>query len=112
MRDITDFLKELEPLVRQEGSRLRFHLVYPDKNGKNVVKEIGIVNTRSIGKEDYKNMEDIQFQVGDFLAIGLLPPPKDLEIDEEQNNNEDNNAANEQNNDQRNNQEETETSNQ
>jgi len=66
---ITDLIKESEPTARSYGSKLSFGFVYPDKRGKNVKKDVGIVDPLRSGREEMKTLDELRYQVGDFLAV-------------------------------------------
>jgi len=74
LREITDLLKETQPVAREWGSRLNYSLVYPDKRGKNVLKEIGSVDAHRFGRDDNRTLDELHYQMGDFLAISLQSP--------------------------------------
>ncbi len=41
LRELSDLIKEVKPEARHKGARLSFALVYPDRNGRNVMKQVG-----------------------------------------------------------------------
>eukprot|EP00164_Ancoracysta_twista_P000107 GFYU01000153.1.p1 GENE.GFYU01000153.1~~GFYU01000153.1.p1 ORF type:complete len:217 (-),score=41.94 GFYU01000153.1:153-803(-) len=72
LKELADTVKEVEPAARK--SRISFQLVYPDRNGVNVMKFMGCVQPfrRNPSVDDVK-LEDAKFQTGDFIALGVLP---------------------------------------
>lgn len=40
MRELTDLVKTAQPAARRTGARLEFALVYPDKRGRNVMRQV------------------------------------------------------------------------
>uniref|UniRef100_A0A7S3F0A2 Histone deacetylase complex subunit SAP18 n=1 Tax=Haptolina ericina TaxID=156174 RepID=A0A7S3F0A2_9EUKA len=51
--------------------RLDFAVVYPDKRGKLVLKECGIVKTRRRSADDDKTLNSVGFQAGDYLDVAV-----------------------------------------
>jgi len=72
LREVVDLLKEVEPITRNWGTKVNISFVYPDKRGKNVMKEIAILDAQKEGKDDHKTLDDYHFLVGDMLAITLF----------------------------------------
>lgn len=56
MRELTDLVKSAQPAARRTGARLEFAMVYPDKRGRNVMRQVFILSepnlTNSITKSD------------------------------------------------------------
>jgi histone deacetylase complex subunit SAP18 len=69
LREITELLKEVEVSLRQQGLKLNYYFVYPDKRGKNVMKAVGTLDTFRDNKDDLKTLEELHFQIGDFIAL-------------------------------------------
>lgn len=42
LRELTDLIKEVQPDARKPTTKLSFALVYPDKKGRNVVRQVCI----------------------------------------------------------------------
>lgn len=40
MRELTDLIKEVKPEVRRRDVRLNFALIYPDKRGRPILREV------------------------------------------------------------------------
>jgi len=77
LRELTDLLKEVEPTTRKWGTRLTFSLLFPDKRGKNVMKEIGAVDAHRTGKDDGKTLDGIHFQPGDSIGVAIYDLKKE-----------------------------------
>jgi len=71
LRDITELLKEVDVSLRTWGARAKFAFVYPDKRGRNVMKEVGVVDGHREGKDDAKSLDSLHFQIGDFIALEI-----------------------------------------
>jgi histone deacetylase complex subunit SAP18 len=65
------FLK-IDPTFDEWGTKLTFSLVYPDKRGKNVMKEIGVLDAHKSGRDDHRTLDDLHFQLGDLIAISTF----------------------------------------
>ena len=50
---------------------LSFALVYPDKSGANVVRQVARVHSQRQGPDDRKTLEEIRLQIGDCLSIAI-----------------------------------------
>jgi len=72
LRDITELLKEYDVTVRAWGTRTKYAFVYPDKRGRNVMKEVGSVDSHREGRDDLKTLDSLHFQTGDFLAVEVI----------------------------------------
>jgi len=72
LRDVTELLKEIDITIRNWGTRVKYCFVYPDKRGRNVMKEVGIVDSHREGRDDLKTLDDLHYQTGDFLAVEII----------------------------------------
>jgi len=72
LRDITELLKEVDVTLRGWGTRAKYSFVYPDKRGKNVMKEVGLIDSHREGRDDLKTLDGLHFQTGDFVAVEVL----------------------------------------
>ena len=72
LRELSDLLKEVSPSARERNSQLSFAIVYPDKRGTLVLKEVGIIHSLRKGEHDDKNLAGLHFQTGDFLDVAVL----------------------------------------
>lgn len=73
LRELTDLVKEVTPEARRREARLSFAFVYPDKDGRFVVKPVG--NTFSYGMrkmDDDKALAELGFQTGDYLDVAIF----------------------------------------
>jgi len=80
LRDITDLLKETDVTLRQFGTKIRFSFVYPDKRGRNVIKEVAYLDANKEGREEHKSLDACHFQPGDFLAVEVWERPSDRRV--------------------------------
>uniref|UniRef100_A0A7S2XY13 Histone deacetylase complex subunit SAP18 n=1 Tax=Fibrocapsa japonica TaxID=94617 RepID=A0A7S2XY13_9STRA len=72
LRELTDLIKEVNPAARRRTARLNFAFVYPDKRGRNVLKEVGIVYSNRRSDADDKTLRALRFQTGDFLDVAIF----------------------------------------
>ncbi|TYH99859.1 hypothetical protein ES332_A11G095200v1 [Gossypium tomentosum] len=74
LRELTDLVKEVAPAARRRDARLSFAFVYPDKNGRFVVREVG--KTFSYGNvrrlDDSKTLGELSFEIGDYLDVAIM----------------------------------------
>jgi len=71
LRELTELIKEVNPAARRREARLSFAFVYPDKRGKNVLREVGSVVATRKGEDDNKSLEQLHFETGDFLDVAI-----------------------------------------
>uniref|UniRef100_A0A0D6QYH3 Histone deacetylase complex subunit SAP18 n=2 Tax=Araucariaceae TaxID=25664 RepID=A0A0D6QYH3_ARACU len=75
LRELTDLVKEVAPAARRRDAKLSFAFVYPDRRGRNVVRQVGVTygypNPRR-PDEGNKALADLSFQTGDFLDVAIL----------------------------------------
>ena len=51
---------------------LSFSLVYPNRDGRMVIRKVGEVDGRRSSRDDKKTLHDLQFQTGDFMDVAVL----------------------------------------
>ena len=76
LRELSDLIKEVNSSARGRNSQLSLAVVYPDRRGVMVLKEVGIIHALRHGPDDQKTLEQLQFQAGDFLDCAVLTQPK------------------------------------
>ena len=72
LRELSDMIKQSVPEARMRGSRISFAIVYPDKRGVLVVKEVGSTHALRRGPYDEKNLTELHFQAGDFMDVAII----------------------------------------
>ena len=80
LRELSDLIKEASPSARDRNSQLSLAVVYPDRRGVMVLKEVGIIHALRHGPDDLKTLEKLQFQTGDFLDCAVLTQPKTMKV--------------------------------
>uniref|UniRef100_A0A061R694 Histone deacetylase complex subunit SAP18 n=1 Tax=Tetraselmis sp. GSL018 TaxID=582737 RepID=A0A061R694_9CHLO len=73
LRELTDLVKEVQPPARKPHARLSFSFVYPDRRGRNVMRQVGMVISGKQGDDDSKTLKQLNFQIGDYLDVAIHP---------------------------------------
>ncbi|KXZ52953.1 hypothetical protein GPECTOR_8g327 [Gonium pectorale] len=71
LRELSDLVKEANPAARNRNARISFAFVYPDRRGRNVMRQVGVVHSTRPGDDDSKTLRQLQFQTGDFLDVSI-----------------------------------------
>ncbi|TVU33608.1 hypothetical protein EJB05_25433 [Eragrostis curvula] len=73
LRELTDLVKEVALPARKRNARLSFAFVYPDKNGRFVVRPVGSTFAYGHGRgDDAKTLAELGFQIGDYLSVAIM----------------------------------------
>jgi len=72
LRELTELIKEVNQAARKRDARLAFSFVYPDKRGRNIMRDVGMVNSTRKGDDDTKTLDQLHFETGDFLDVAVL----------------------------------------
>ncbi|KAF8379377.1 hypothetical protein HHK36_028811 [Tetracentron sinense] len=74
LRELTDLVKEVASAARRRDAKLSFAFVYPDKNGRYVVRQVGMTHSYGNGRrlDDGKALAELSFQIGDYLDVAIL----------------------------------------
>ncbi|KAK3152011.1 hypothetical protein QOZ80_2BG0153190 [Eleusine coracana subsp. coracana] len=72
LRELTDLVKEVALPARRRNARLSFAFVYPDKNGRFVVRPVGSTFAFGGRGDDAKTLAELGFQIGDYLSVAIL----------------------------------------
>ncbi|PRW60917.1 Histone deacetylase complex subunit SAP18 isoform B [Chlorella sorokiniana] len=71
LRELSDLVKEVQPAARRPMARISFAFIYPDRRGKNVMRQVGAVHATRLGEDDSKTLKQLNFQTGDFLSVAI-----------------------------------------
>ncbi|KAK9804922.1 hypothetical protein WJX72_012184 [[Myrmecia] bisecta] len=71
LSELTDLVKEVMPAARRPNARLDFAFVYPDRKGRNVMRQVGSTNSTRVGGDDAKTLRSLNFQTGDYLDVAI-----------------------------------------
>lgn len=58
--------------ARKPRTRLSFAFIYPDRRGRNVMRQVGLVMVGRPSVDDDKTLAELSFQTGDLLDVALL----------------------------------------
>ncbi|BFG21813.1 hypothetical protein CerSpe_080870 [Prunus speciosa] len=73
LRELTDLVKEVAPAARRRNAKLSFAIVYPDRHGHFVVKEVGRTLSYGNGRlDDAKVLAELGFAIGDYLDVAIM----------------------------------------
>ncbi|CAN6247401.1 unnamed protein product [Urochloa humidicola] len=73
LRELTDLVKEVALPARRRNAKLSFAFVYPDKNGRFVVRQVGLTFAYGHGRgDDAKTLAELGFQIGDYLSVAIM----------------------------------------
>lgn len=78
LQELKKLLAEVVPMLKHPHNdfELSFALVYPDRKGRMVVKEVGKVShqqTMLNNNDSEKTLKDLKFEIGDFLDVSINP---------------------------------------
>ncbi|CAG7881160.1 unnamed protein product, partial [Brassica rapa] len=73
LRELTDLVKEVSVAARRRDAILSFGFVYPDKNGRFIVRQVGQTMSYPNRKQpdDSKTLADLHFEIGDYLDVAI-----------------------------------------
>lgn len=74
LRELTDLVKEVQPAARRVNARLDFALVYPDRKGRNVMRQVGTVFSTRDSEDDFKTLRQLNFQVRSHKEVQIQVP--------------------------------------
>ncbi|CAN1236696.1 Histone deacetylase complex subunit SAP18 [Linum grandiflorum] len=72
LRELTDLVKEVAPAARRRDAVLSFAFAYPDKNGRFVVREVGLHSTPFPDTVLLKLGFYTSLQIGDYLDVAIM----------------------------------------
>jgi histone deacetylase complex subunit SAP18 len=72
LRELSDLVKDVLPAARGRMARLSFAFVYPDRKGRNVMRQVGTVFGGRPSQDDRRTLRGLNFQIGDFLDVAVL----------------------------------------
>eukprot|EP00850_Spirogloea_muscicola_P024100 SM000441S16124 [mRNA] locus=s441:21619:22789:- [translate_table: standard] len=73
LRELTELVKEVASVARRREARLSFAFVYPDRRGRNVMRNVGVTySVAQRGGDEHKTLEELSFQTGDLLDVAIF----------------------------------------
>ena len=71
LREVCDLIQEKNEPARSPTARISFALVYPASNGRNIMRQIGVLHSTRAGKDDASTLKSHNLQTGDFLSVAI-----------------------------------------
>lgn len=71
LRELCDLVQEVNDAARRPSARLSFAFIYPDRTGRNVMRQVGVVHSSRPGPDDKAALRQLKFQIGDFLSVSI-----------------------------------------
>lgn len=71
LKEIVELLQDCLEKARHPEALFKFKLVFPDKEGNNIMNPTGRVFNRKSTPDDNKTLESLRFQIGDYLDIEI-----------------------------------------
>jgi len=71
LRELSDLIKEVNSEARGRNCRMSFAFIYPDRNGRNVMRQVGMVHSSRSSEDDLRTLRSLRFQTGDFLDVAI-----------------------------------------
>ena len=76
LRELADMVKHERAETRRPRCQLSFAIVYPDRLGRNAMKEVGYVWATKAPQQAHavenKTLRDLHFQTGDFIDVAVI----------------------------------------
>jgi histone deacetylase complex subunit SAP18 len=72
LRELCDLLQDVRPDAKNSNARISFSFVYPDRTGKNTMRNVGVLHATRPSNDDNATLRDLKFQTGDYLSIAVL----------------------------------------
>ncbi|KAF8822086.1 Sin3-associated polypeptide SAP18 [Cardiosporidium cionae] len=73
LRELVNLVKEVCEETRERNAIWKFRLIYPDKQGHNLMSPIGQVHSTKVDTwEDKKTLQQVKFQIGDYIDLSVL----------------------------------------
>ena len=77
LKELMSLVKEVDPEARHKGTYFDFAIIYPDfQRGGYIIKDIGTTCSGQKCPDDHVTLHTQRFQIGDFLDIAIMVPPK------------------------------------
>lgn len=71
LKELSDLIKDVQPAARGRNARISFSFIYPDRKGRNVMRQVGVVHSSRPGEDDHKSLRQLNFQTGDYLDVAI-----------------------------------------
>merc|ERR1711973_28753 len=78
LKELMSLVKEVNPEARHKGTYFDFAIIYPNMmHGGYTLKDIGTTCSGQKCPDDNVTLHSKRFQIGDFLDIAIMLPPKE-----------------------------------
>ncbi|XP_057305912.1 histone deacetylase complex subunit SAP18-like [Hydractinia symbiolongicarpus] len=78
LKELMSLVKEVNPEARRKGTYFDFAIIYPNfQRGGYILKDIGTTCSGQKCPDDNVTLHSKRFQIGDFLDIAIMLPPKE-----------------------------------
>jgi histone deacetylase complex subunit SAP18 len=71
LRELCDLLQDVNPDAKRPNARISFSLVYPDRTGRNTMRNVGVVHATRPSNDDDATLRDLKFQTGDYMSVAV-----------------------------------------
>ncbi|CAM9225891.1 unnamed protein product [Chrysoparadoxa australica] len=71
LREISSMFQDAVPEARRRNSRCTFCVVYPDKQGNQLFKQVGCVRQMEKGEDDGKTLKELNYSAGDYVDVAV-----------------------------------------
>lgn len=71
LREICELVQDTNEAARRPNAKLSFAFIYPDRTGRNVMRQVGVVHSTIPGNDDAATLRSLKFQTGDFLSVAI-----------------------------------------
>ena len=71
LRELCELVQDADDSAKRPNARLSFALIYPDRTGRNTMRQVGVVHSTRRGREDEVSLRSLKFQTGDFLSVAI-----------------------------------------
>lgn len=71
LREIADLIQDVNPDAKKPNARISFSFVYPDRTGRNTMRNVGVVHSTRTSNDDHATLRELKFQTGDYLAVAV-----------------------------------------
>ncbi len=73
MKELSDLVRQVTPSAKARNARIAFLLVYPDKRGRQLIREIGSTLNSRRTPDEARTLDSVRFEIGDYLCVEIFP---------------------------------------
>lgn len=74
LKELAQLLTDAVDQANNNQAQISFSIVYPNKEGKFVLRHIGQVYSSKTGPDDEKTLEELGYFIGDFMDVSIYLP--------------------------------------